>query len=459
MKNRFKHFLAALSAAILIFSLCSCNTGNENKNPPRKNIYDAITLSLYDAENCVYGFTWNTTEKPSRPELKISEGETLDGNYATVSVSVNKTQAYLSNYAEIIDLYVCKAQIQLTPDTKYTYVLSDDYMNVATEPATFTAVNSSETSFKFVHVSDSQTDDEFKGGTGTGEYFSNVLTNMDDQTRFVLHTGDVVEYGKFEDYWAAMLNENSSHLKKMPVMAISGNHETTYSTHGGETTYNATINHFNYSIPEQSAELGFFYSFVYGDVKFIMLNTNFASGTYKLPKAQYNWLVSELENNTKKWTVVAMHNPIYSVGKWGSDSNRNQTAMGLKHQLAAIFAKYGVDLVLQGHDHMLSRTYPINEELEPAEETITTENGTSYSVNPSGTIYVMNGAAGDQSKSDAESKVSEADKSLYSYYGGSHGSSWAEIEIKGDYLTVTVKSAAQGSALTEKVWGIKKTQT
>ncbi len=421
----------------------------------------AVTLSLYDAESCTYGFTWNTTEEPARPKLKISKGETLDGNYTTVSVSVNKTQAYLSNYAEIIDLYVCKAQIRLTPDTKYTYVLSDDYMNVATGPATFTAVNPDETSFKFVHVSDSQVNDgddkviTATAGSGTGADYAKVLSNIDEQTRFVLHTGDVVEYGKFENYWAAMLNENYNYLSAIPVMAISGNHETTYSTHGGETTYNATINHFNYSIPEQSAKLGFYYSFVYGDVKFIMLNTNFASGTYRLPKAQYNWLVNELENKTQKWTVVSMHNPMYSVGKWGSDSNRNQIAMGLRYQLAALFAKYKVDLVLQGHDHMVSRTYPINEDLEPSEENVITENGINYSVNPSGTIYVMNGAAGNQSKSSADVKVSEADKSLYGYYGGSHASSWAEIEINGDYLTVTVRSAENKTP--EKVWGIKKT--
>lgn len=429
-------------------------------------VQSAITLSLYDAESCTYGFTWNTTEEPARPKLKISEGETLGSDYTTVSVSVNKAQAYLSNYAEIIDLYVCKAQIQLTPDTKYTYVLSDDYMNVVTEPATFTAVNPDETSFKFVHVSDSQVNDSkvtsATAGDGTGADFAKVLNNIDEQTRFVLHTGDVVEYGRFENYWAAMLNENSSNLRKMPMMAISGNHETTYSTHESIISHNATFNHFNYNIPEQDVTLGFFYSFTYGDVKFIMINTNRLNGSNRLTDDQYQWLVNELENNTKKWTIVSMHNPIYSVGKWGSATDRNQIAMSLKRQLASLFATYGVDLVLQGHDHMVSRTFPINADLTPAEETIETvtigETEIGYSVNPDGTIYLMHGAAGNQAKSSGEAVVSDADKSLYSFYDGSNPSSWAEIEVNGDYLTVTLKNASKETVAIERVWGIKKVQ-
>ena len=71
--------------------------------------------------------------------------------------------------------------------------------------------------------------------------------------------------------------------------------------------------------------------------------------------------MSELEDNTCIWTIVALHNPLYSVGKYGADNTRNQIAVSLQQQLGGLFAQYGADIVLQGHDHCVLRTYPINE--------------------------------------------------------------------------------------------------
>ena len=56
-----------------------------------------------------------------------------------------------------------------------------------------------------------------------------------------------------------------------------------------------------------------------------------------------------------------MHNPMYSVGKRGSDPGKKSVALSLAEQLNGLFAKYKVDIVLQGHDHMVSRTYPLDE--------------------------------------------------------------------------------------------------
>ena len=91
-------------------------------------------------------------------------------------------------------------------------------------------------------------------------------------------------------------------------MAISGNHETTYQN-GSYETYK----HFNNKIPEQSStQKGYFYSFVYGDVKFIMLNTNDLSSNV-LKAEQYDWLVNELETNTCKYIYIFHKHVQFSV--------------------------------------------------------------------------------------------------------------------------------------------------
>ena len=37
-------------------------------------LFSSLTVSLYDTENSVYGFTYNTQSKPLRPVIQVSEG-------------------------------------------------------------------------------------------------------------------------------------------------------------------------------------------------------------------------------------------------------------------------------------------------------------------------------------------------------------------------------------------------
>lgn len=144
------------------------------------------------------------------------------------------------------------------------------------------------------------------------------------------------------------------------------------------------------------------------------------------------------------------------VGKGGSDNTKNGIARALAEQLKGLFAEYGVDVVLQGHDHMVSRTRPLNGNGEATEENIEEINGIKYIKDPDGVIYVMNGPAGDQAK--GESSIYKHDESLYAYALPSKISSWAEFEVSGDVLSVTVKTAQSGTAANLISWGIKKTK-
>ena len=414
-----------------------------------------LTMSLYDAANCIYGFTWNTETEPARPVLNIKEKSSGEEKYVRASFDVADSYTIKSGIETAIKYYSCKVEVALKPDTDYIYSVGDNYMESFTELAEMKSVNPSErNSWKFVHVSDSQAEgNKSNGGLGTGVAFSNVLKSVtaDPSVKFIVHTGDVVEYSRYQNYWNNMLDANIKYLSKIPVMAISGNHETTYKNGSNET-----YNRFNYKIPiQKNTKLGFYYSFSYGNVKFIMLNTNELNGS-RLTNAQYSWLENELQNRTEKWTVVSMHNPMYSVGKWGSDNTKNGIALALAHQLKGLFAEYGVDIVLQGHDHMVSRTYPLNGNGEAMEEKTEEIDGIEYIKDPSGVIYVMNGPAGDQAK--GESSIYAHDESLYAYALPSKASSWAEFGVSGDVITVTVKTAQSGTAANIISWGIKKTK-
>ncbi len=51
-----------------------------------------------------------------------------------------------------------------------------------------------------------------------------------------------------------------------------------------------------------------------------------------------------------KWTLVTMHHPVYSTAQ-GRDSEE------IREALQPVFEKFGVDLVLQGHDHSYGRGF------------------------------------------------------------------------------------------------------
>ena len=408
----------------------------------------SLTVSLYDSANCVYGFSWNTAKTPARPVLEIKQPG--DAEYKKVRARYEGMSSYEFNDADgkqISRSYI-KVEAQLTPDTTYEYRIGDAYLDAYTEPVTIKAVNPTESGkWSFAHVSDSQSG-TIANGKGTGEYYRRTLSAIaNGGNDFIIHTGDVVEYSKYESFWTEMLDTNFDYLSKTPVMAISGNHETTYQGRAGESE---TYKHFYYKMLSQDVTQGFYYSFSYGNVKFIMLNTNRLLND-KLTTDQYKWLKNELAAKTEKWTIVSLHNPIYSVGKYGAAPANNKISLALKTQLADLFARTKVDIVLQGHDHCVSRTFPIGLGGVVSAETEEEIEGIKYTKDPDGVLYLMNGPAGNQSRT-----ITACDENVYAYGQNSNICSWAEFEIERDTIIVSVKYY-EGGIKEYCKWGIKKT--
>jgi predicted phosphodiesterase len=91
-----------------------------------------------------------------------------------------------------------------------------------------------------------------------------------------------------------------------------------------------------------------YYAYTEGNAEFFVLDTNYMDGT------QLDWLRNELQKSTAPWKIAYFHHPLYSSGKThGSDRD-------LRAVLEPIFEKYGVNVVLSGHDHIYERTYPQN---------------------------------------------------------------------------------------------------
>lgn len=408
----------------------------------------SLTVTMYDVENNIYGFTFNTESEPLYPVIQIEKGTQLTASKKEVAATsvVKTTVQDTKTSSSTKTIYVAKFEVELESNQTYTYRAYDKHVDVGTETATLNTKNVKATQFTFAHVSDTQVSNSTTGVT-LGKLLSRVNLNSD----FIVHTGDFAEGG--ESDWKLMLDVNFSYVTQIPIMAISGNHEYSYSK-----KYD-TFNHFNNKLNGDSTKSGVYYSFVYGNVKFIMLDTNNVSSN-KLVEAQYNWLENELKNNDAKWTVVAMHTPMYSVGKWGMGNSEvsNEASLALRNQLQGLFAQYKVDIVLQGHDHTVSRTYPINGLGVAQTENWTTEGGVNYSVDPNGVIYVMNGPGGTQTRNPVSGNTTYYN-TYYKYYKSSNSRSWAEFSVDGDKITVVVKytDGTTDTVYDGCTWGIKKT--
>lgn len=80
-----------------------------------------------------------------------------------------------------------------------------------------------------------------------------------------------------------------------------------------------------------------------GDVDFFLLNSNAARSL-----KQRDWLRAKLAGSTARWQIVAFHHPAYTCGGYFGNS-------AVLSRWVPLFERYGVDLVLAGHDHNYQR--------------------------------------------------------------------------------------------------------
>jgi 3',5'-cyclic AMP phosphodiesterase CpdA len=90
-----------------------------------------------------------------------------------------------------------------------------------------------------------------------------------------------------------------------------------------------------------------FYTFKPKDgIRFFALDSNY------MDRPQLQWLEKELAASGSDWKIMYFHHPIYSSGgRHGSDT-------ALRDQLEPLFLKYGVDVVMAGHEHFYERLKP-----------------------------------------------------------------------------------------------------
>jgi len=97
-----------------------------------------------------------------------------------------------------------------------------------------------------------------------------------------------------------------------------------------------------------------YYSYDYGKWHVVVLNTNWRDGGPSVAAGsdQLAWLFADLASSNRQCTIAVMHHPRFSSGERGNDTS-----------MAAIWNvlyRAGVDVVINGHDHLYERLAPAN---------------------------------------------------------------------------------------------------
>ncbi len=174
-----------------------------------------------------------------------------------------------------------------------------------------------------------------------------VLTNIsnlanDKHSTFSLFNGDLTLSGKSVTEYNSFFTAAANFLTNNIVYHAEGNHDA----------YSTSIFSNLFDLPSTNGT-NLYYAFHYGNGIFITLNTCDPGNA-----AQLAWLRTTLAAAAADpkitWKVISFHHPFFNTGNHNGDMNAYRTT------LWKAFDDYGVDLILNGHDHNYQRSKPIN---------------------------------------------------------------------------------------------------
>jgi tartrate-resistant acid phosphatase type 5 len=177
------------------------------------------------------------------------------------------------------------------------------------------------------------------GDFGNGPGADAVAALVKNQSpAFIVTTGDNC-YGNAVPIATQVGNKYGAFVSGGRFFPALGNHE--YSDVCAGTNASGYLSYFKLPNNER------YYDFVRGPVHFFALNAN--GGTREpdgrtATSKQGQWLKAKLAASTSPWQIVYFHQPAFSSGRHGSTPDMNWP-----------FELWGVDAVLQGHDHDYER--------------------------------------------------------------------------------------------------------
>ena len=128
------------------------------------------------------------------------------------------------------------------------------------------------------------------------------------------------------------------------------------------------------------------------------LKSNVKVPAIDIDEKQYQFVLEDLERTSQNkdihWIFVIFHKPMYSP------LSKQFEEYIIRDKYQPIFDKYGVNLVIQGHNHIYSRTLPLSlNKLDISKPIVylgSSTNNSNIFTNPNGTIFLVVGVGGEE---------------------------------------------------------------
>jgi len=349
------------------------------------SIPDHITLTWANDPHTTQTITWRTSINEIKGEVCYTNIEDSANFEAKKIVVKQDSSSIFKTDVGTWELHTLTIK-GLKPGKTYCYKVgfgkNRSIMN------TFTTEANDAKSFRFLVFGDSQTGNaKDTSYTVFGKTINNAFKS-NPAAKFFINMGDLVEVGGFYRHWNNWFEAAKDVMDKIPAMPVLGNHETFKDTMMGNGKPIYFIRQFK--VPQQKVPADFkgqIYSYDYGDVHFAVWDSQIKEE--KTSDAAINeeldWLRKDLKSTDRKWKVLLFHKPPY----YNSPTRSNDK---LKALLQPIIDSNHVDIVLNGHDHSFSWTYPIKAD--------------TFVATPSqGTIYFVTGRSGKKGYGSMVAKV------------------------------------------------------
>jgi hypothetical protein len=253
------------------------------------------------------------------------------------------------------DYYQHEAALQaLTPSTTYRYQLDLDATPLGGAATAFsfrTAPADGTGTVRFIAFGDS--------GTGSTDQRRLAEIMAADSFDFALHAGDIAYGGSsgtgdasWATYHSWFFGVYAPWLPSRAFFPAEGNHDSRLSNGHGRAYLDL------FSLPRNGGSASFpdhverYYSFDYGPVHFVALDTEFAFQEVARRAEQIAWLEADLAATSQPWKVAVYHrSPFSAGGEHGSD-------LVVRNAFAPVFERYGVQLSISAHEHTYERSRP-----------------------------------------------------------------------------------------------------
>lgn len=382
-KSRNSNFIYSFGFLFLLFfSSTSYLVGQQKKTLrhweiPSKDP-DRIILTFHGNPATSRAITWRTDSTVVKGVAQIA--------VATVNSKFTKNATNKDAVTEVFDLGLYKGNSSLKvnyhsvifdnlmPNQLYVYRVGDGKNNWS-EWIQFQTAKSTYAPTQFVYFGDAQNQ--------VLDHWSRVIRRAYQtapNAAFVIHAGDLINSAHHDQEWAEWFKAGGFIHSQWTAIPVVGNHEFRPLAKGKPRKLSIQWKP-QFTLPiekDLDAKLHeTVYTVDYQDIRIIVLNSNTEL------ESQTAYIEKQLKGCTAKWKIIACHHSVFSPAK-GRDFKF------ARQNWKPLLDKYGVDLVLNGHDHTYSRGH------------VPLRTSKKYKKNKLGTVYVTSISGPKQYKLDTE---------------------------------------------------------